>query len=114
MFAIQSMLLMIFTTSPEPRAPQWKMFFPIDLINGITAATSSGSPPIMTVSVACSAPTIPPLTGASMRRAPEARKPALMVWSVSGKVVLIMQTTGWCPAGKASASPPGPSIASRI
>ena len=68
----------------------------------------------MIVSVPCSAPTTPPLIGASRSRAPASFSAPCNARSMSGKVVLITQTIGRWPDGMACTRPRSPSMAAVI
>ena len=58
-------LLQIFAAWPEPLAPVWTTFLPIDIRIGRAASTATSSPPAMKVRVPASAPATPPETGES-------------------------------------------------
>ncbi len=62
------MLLQIFAACPAPGPPQCTAFLPMAPRSGSAAANSASPPPAMKVSVAASAPTTPPETGASSAR----------------------------------------------
>ena len=55
---------------PKPDSPQWIARLPIKASSGCARANDSGGAPTMNDSVAASAPTVPPDTGASIIDAP--------------------------------------------
>ena len=62
------MLLQTFAAWPSPAPPQCTTRRPIASSSGRAASKSSSEPPTMKASVAFSAPTTPPETGASTLR----------------------------------------------
>ena len=81
-------LLMILQMAPEPCGPQYIVWFPISASTDAYLSYTSLSPPTMMHSVPSSAPTVPPLTGASSTLTPRASACAAMREMVSGSVVL--------------------------
>ena len=92
-----------------PDGPISVMLVPIASNTGRQRSNVSGSPPAMIVSVACSAPHEPPLTGASSIAMPRsANRPARACVS-PGEIVLMSISTE--PSAIAPARPSSPSTA---
>ena len=51
---------------PAPTGPKWVILLPTTSSNGRARSTSAGSPPTSTERVPAFAPSVPPVTGASM------------------------------------------------
>ena len=102
------MLLQALAAWPVPAGPQCTMVLPIASITGFARANTSSLPPIMKVSVAASAPAVPPETGASRKARPAS---ALSLCTVAMSMVEL--SIRIAPGALAAAAPPGASSASR-
>ena len=81
------MLLQTLAAWPSPAPPQCTMRRPIASSSGSASAKSSSEPPTMKASVAFSAPTTPPDTGASRLRCPAASASACACCASSTAIV---------------------------
>ena len=81
------MLLQTLAAWPSPAPPQCTTRRPIASSSGRAASKSSSDPPTMNASVAFSAPTTPPDTGASIERWPAASASACAARASSTAIV---------------------------
>mmetsp|Transcript_9952 Transcript_9952/g.21251 ORF Transcript_9952/g.21251 Transcript_9952/m.21251 type:complete len:238 (+) Transcript_9952:595-1308(+) len=92
------MLLTTLTAWPEPRGPTCRTLPEKASTHGFTRSTTSGSPPIMLVTVPASAPRGPPLTGQSTMCSPFSASLAPMRWVWVGSPEV--QSTNTAPGVK--------------
>ena len=83
-----SMLLTTLATQPLPLSPTRKTLAPMCRSSGRTVSKAPASPPTMTAREACSAPTTPPLTGASSIVTPFSASAAHRRCATLGELVL--------------------------
>ena len=106
-----NMLLQILATWPVPSAPQWTTFFPIFSKIGFAVSNALLSPPTINVSVAASAPTVPPETGASSMTIFFCAAEAATSRAVCGSMVL--QSISKVPGFTLASNCPVPAYTSR-
>mmetsp|Transcript_40410 Transcript_40410/g.91223 ORF Transcript_40410/g.91223 Transcript_40410/m.91223 type:complete len:232 (-) Transcript_40410:18-713(-) len=80
-------LLQSFAAWPIPTSPQCTIFLPMCVRSFSEATNAASGPPTMNVRVACSAPIVPPETGASTRVAPRDEAAAATSWDTAGSHV---------------------------
>ena len=81
------MLLHSLATVPVPSAPMWITLALNDCNTGSASSNAFLSPPTMMAMVAASAPTVPPLTGASSMAMPLAAIAAPIFFTIDGALV---------------------------
>ena len=82
------MLLTSLATVPVPSSPMWITLALNDCRTGRASSNTFLSPPTMMAMVAASAPTVPPLTGASSMAMPLAAMAAPILFTIDGALVL--------------------------
>ena len=103
MWIASSALFTLLSAWPAPTGPQCTSFSPKASSTSRTRAKSAASPPTITVSVAASAPDVPPLTGASRKCTPRAASTVASRRDVAGSPEV--QSTNTVFAAIASRSP---------